>query len=478
MVRLSEQYQLPFRQTQLDFVDVRSDRDIPVFIDPFALRKEHEPWLADAHEHLQSFFAELLIAIKQGKDSRALNLLEGLHEPHEVRLGYSKTSKGGKGVGPHQSQQLINAISQSQAAQSGLIEDLSESELLIEGFSHDKVSDITTNVLRGHLAEYTATQCETLGLPTENVPLDRIWDIEEKEWTECYVDLPLLDGTPVLLVPKVLVRLAPSVSSKDYYDHYVVEFLRSHKQEAASRLAQTLKKKPKRVTKKETRLEYPFSKKLLYEFSRDHPSILKKYLSESANETRPLSLPDWAEIAEEDTKAAFDGCAELKGTQPGREDADGFHMAVMKCLTVVFEPTLFAPKKEYTLRGDTKRVDITFRNRQDQGFFHLLGTTYKTQCPNIFVECKNYSEDPSNPEVDQLAGRMSRTLGMFGILVCREVKDKAALLKRFKEAHSNQGQWMMFLTIDRICELLELKRLNKEDAIVEMMIHWAEEAIK
>lgn len=477
-MRITEAYNLPFKQTQLDFVNVRSDRDVPVFIDPFALRKETEPWLADAREYLQSYFQALLAAIGQKRTDDAFELLEGLHEPHEARLGYSKTSKGGRGVGRTQAEQLIHTISRSQAARSGLIEDISESELLIDGFSHDKISDITTNVLRWHLAEYTHQQCKTFGIPTESIPLDRLWNPQTLEWGEDYRQLPLLNGSPVLLVPKILVRLAPSISSEDYYNRYVIEFYRANKQAAARRLAGALKHKPKKVTKKETKGDHPYSKKLLFEFSQSNPSIYRDYIARAEIESKPISLATWAEIASEGVKEAFDGCKDLRDTTAGTADADRFHLAVMKCLTVIFEPTLFSPKKEYTTYSDTKRVDITYRNRQDQGFFKHLGQAYSIRCPNVFVECKNYSSDPSNPEVDQLAGRMSTTLGQFGILVCRQVDDPDKLCKRMKATHSNQGHWMMYLTIERICELLALKQSGGEAAILNRMIFWAEESVK
>jgi hypothetical protein len=45
-----------------------------------------------------------------------------------------------------------------------------------------------------------------------------------------------------------------------------------------------------------------------------------------------------------------------------------------------------------------KRIDIMFSKSADDGFFPMLVQSHKILCPYIAVDCKNYSEDPNNPE--------------------------------------------------------------------------------
>jgi hypothetical protein len=70
-----------------------------------------------------------------------------------------------------------------------------------------------------------------------------------------------------------------------------------------------------------------------------------------------------------------------------------------------------------------KRIDILFNNSSEKGFFSRLVQLHKFLCPYVSVECKNYAEDPQNPELDQLQGRFSRKRGMVGFLVCRSVPE-------------------------------------------------------
>lgn len=64
------------------------------------------------------------------------------------------------------------------------------------------------------------------------------------------------------------------------------------------------------------------------------------------------------------------------------------------------------------------------------------------------TECKNYSEDPANPELDQLLGRFTVQRGWLGLLCYRSSDDKALILQRCKDAaHAQQG-YMLALDDD------------------------------
>jgi hypothetical protein len=77
------------------------------------------------------------------------------------------------------------------------------------------------------------------------------------------------------------------------------------------------------------------------------------------------------------------------------------------------------------------------------------------------VECKNYSGDPNNPELDQLAGRFAVNRGKFGFLICRKITNKILFIKRCKDTANDGRGFIIVLDDDDIGILLNLKTGNK-----------------
>ena len=98
-MRFSEYFNLNRSQAYLDFVDIPLDTDIPVFLDPGAIKSLDSNWGQELASHLQSFFEKVLKLIKAGKNSEAQNLLASLNERNEFHLGYSSGASRGHGFG-------------------------------------------------------------------------------------------------------------------------------------------------------------------------------------------------------------------------------------------------------------------------------------------------------------------------------------------------------------------------------------------
>ena len=123
-----------------------------------------------------SFFACLLKAVRAGQRPAAIELLAHLHEPNETRLGYSQERPRGDGVGEGQSRAIFRAVTGSEAMITGFITSLPECVLMIPRIARDKISDITTNVIRAYLIEYSARQCELHDIPIEADPFLPVFD--------------------------------------------------------------------------------------------------------------------------------------------------------------------------------------------------------------------------------------------------------------------------------------------------------------
>lgn len=287
--RFSNIHHLARRQSELDFVDVLVDTDIPLFIDPFAFKIGADDWSMECNDLVISFFQELIDALRGSDEQKARRLLDNLHEPNETRLGVSRRRESklpqGRGIGAKQAQSLYEAFAKSKAVQTGVLTDLSDCELFIERISHDKISDITINIVRRKLIEFTQDQCRRYTIPMETKPTGPWWHEESKEWRGGYDYLPVYKGFPVILVPKRAVRYRLALDYKEYYDNHVVEEIRQEyeRQEcmnSADSLTRLLRG-GRRVTKKSVKEKHPSSKAFLREFSEEHPEVLKRYKREA-----------------------------------------------------------------------------------------------------------------------------------------------------------------------------------------------------
>lgn len=159
----------------------------------------------------------------------------------------------------------------------------------------------------------------------------------------------------------------------------------------------------------------------------------------------------------------------LKQIPTGKSTANQYHDLIYKALEQIFGNSLSRGKKEVKMYDGRKRVDIVFDNFDKNGFFAFIRDSYYIYCPKIFIECKNYSSDPANPEIDQLLGRLGKINGKLGILICREIENKNLLLQRCKPHIAADDKYILFLTDDDIIKLLNLKSENKENEIFEFL---------
>lgn len=155
----------------------------------------------------------------------------------------------------------------------------------------------------------------------------------------------------------------------------------------------------------------------------------------------------------------------LDSISPGSADAHRYHQCIAQILNRLLAPQLTGMKIEQEINEGRKRIDICFDNVAENGFFHDLKVAHQILCPVIFVECKNYSTDPANPELDQLQGRFGRQRGRFGILTCRDVADPEKLLKRRRDfvADKTEPEFIIVLTDADIKSLWNLRSLDNDE---------------
>jgi len=153
--------------------------------------------------------------------------------------------------------------------------------------------------------------------------------------------------------------------------------------------------------------------------------------------------------------------AGLRAIPPGPAHAAEYHSYIVEVLEIIFNPYLLKPVVEQILHAGRKRIDIVFNNGCI-GFFGDLVHLHRVHCPYIFVECKNYSAEICNPEIDQLAGRFSERRGRLGFLLCRRVQDRRTLLNRCRDALNDGRGYIITLDDKDIGRLLRMRGRGDE----------------
>jgi hypothetical protein len=443
-MRVSEYFNLGLTQPELDFVDVDVVDDTRLYLDPRALLDLNSEWADHAIALVQGFFQDVLQAIGQHDANRGRALLSQLREPNETHLGLSRGRSKGRGLGWESATDVYDAMSQSQAAQSGLLEDLEDAVLVIPGIDKDIVSDITTNLIRGPLITFTQETCGYYGIPMQQVDSGPLWNPQRHAWEHGFVDMPVTAGGKLLLVPKEIVRRRMNYDGQEYFNHYVLTYLQQLELSAGSNLVQVLKDGRRRVTKKSLRAKYGSGKPAAARVTQQYPEILEQYRREKrAKIDTPLTHQQLAEATgfeEPDFEALL---AKVLAVEPGLAGATAYHRAVEALLSALFYPALTGPHREFEIHDGRKRIDIRYINPAHSGFFYWLGQHYPSS--HVWVECKNYQREIGNPELDQLSGRFSPQRGRFGLLLYRGYADKDEVWQRLIDTSHDDRGWIIAL---------------------------------
>lgn len=459
-MRVSQVFGLGRTQPSMDFVDVHVDTDTAIFVDPNALRGLDTTWGAECRSLLQHFFDHILDLVQKGQNDVAIDLVASLRERNEFHLGFSIGQSQGRGFGSGHAGDVWKALTKSKAAQSGLLQDLEDTCLLIEGIGPDMVSDAVCNIIRGPLIRYTQDMCHYYSIPmAAAVASGPIWNSQSLEWEEELIELPVVDHERLLLVPKAIARVSFSFSNDEYFRHYLLPQLQAEELQANTGLVRILKDGRRRVTKRSLIEKYGAGKLVCVDLTIPRPTILDEYRQAKRLSARtPLTheeladaelspVPDWDTLI-----------ARVVAVIPGNDGATEYENAVEALLTALFYPALLHPFKQHPIHEGRKRVDITYTNAATMGFFQWTGQHYPSSM--VFVECKNYGKEIGNPELDQLSGRFSPNRGKVGLLVCRSLADRALALARCRDTAVDDRGFILVLDDDRLAELVAERRAH------------------
>lgn len=192
--------------SDIDFVDIPTDTDVLLYIDPERIKHSDSPYANDALLMIDDFFHTLCLAARNEDKEAIWHLLSFGREPNETHLGHSSARSCGRGVTPDILSPIIENIFRQRLFQDGLVQELSDLPVLTHNFDADRLSDLCTNIIRSTLYRFTSDQMALwkIQLPMCPIPMV-VWDCTDHNWAEHILFLPFVSGRPVLLCPKTFV---------------------------------------------------------------------------------------------------------------------------------------------------------------------------------------------------------------------------------------------------------------------------------
>lgn len=470
-MKISERYKLQKTQFELDFVDIDTDCDTRLFIDPYLLGLRTDRWSVSAASTIRSFFSHFLDLVRSGDKEKAFELFSNLHEPNETCLGLSSGKPRGNGIGDVDAEKLFSSIIESKAIKSGKLNDLEDFRLFIPGIGKDKVSDMTTNIIRGSLISYTKAQCNLHKIPMQKgIATGPVWDTNKKAWAIKHEETLIIDNRRILLTPKGIVSFCKSYAPENYYNKHVLEYLQHEHIRMGSIWVQHRKDGSPYISKKTLKdnVVKDYTKEWLFDFTQRHPKVFESFRESQAEKVRPIASDDIDTSLNLKT-VANNLIKHLQSIQTGTSFASDYHRAIVGILEILFYPEVSNPVLEAEINQGRKRIDIYFENSARDGFFYNLHMIHKIACPYIIIECKNYSKDIKNPELDQMIGRLTVNKGMLGIITCRTINNKKLFIERCRDSFKNGHGLIIPLTDDDLISALEGLKTDNPKKLEEIL---------
>jgi hypothetical protein len=435
-------------QYEVDFVIPRKGIDLPLAIDPFLLFKSRNPEYRALHGSVLDVFNAGIRAVHAGQLDKARRILT-FPEVVEIGLGYSSSSRRGSGVGAHLTELIIDTLIGSPQLQQRGVRHVEEMQLLSAGIGPDRVSDIVANILKSFLVEYTQRQSTIWGIELRSgVPLPHVYNHATGSWEDVHADLPVsdVDGHPILLVPRRVVRVLPWINYDDFLRTEFAAYL-------AARRGAIRSSRSGRADERES--ERKSEKVDVVTVTREDLTLVERYVK--AREAQADAARPSLDYVDEDACVQGDALKlRLRSMPVGRDDAASYQRIVLEILNYLFNPELIDGQPEVRTVDGTERRDIIFTNDSDEPFWSYLRNAHDSLL--VMFETKNMDE-VDIAAINQTATYLGDRIGRLGVVVTRHDIPDSIRRKIFSVWNDSGPNRKVILTLtdEQLCELIDLR---------------------
>ena len=216
--------------TDYGAVDISLVCDIPLFIDPMLIFNSDKPEYIKLHKNIIKYFHFLFKKAQQGLSDKEIDAWFNFSEVPNNWLGFSLDGNKGLALGHKFAQFLYENIAFTLEthgiSKSSHIEKIM---LLYEGSGKDKISDLTVNLIKGYLCEYTENFAKQYINSEQcfNFPVEKaIFNYETESFISKEYMLPYIINKKgkkeyILLTPFDILREdEPSINRVDFYNSH------------------------------------------------------------------------------------------------------------------------------------------------------------------------------------------------------------------------------------------------------------------
>lgn len=437
--RLTDYYNIPLLQSEVDFAIPFMDEDIPLYVDTFLMWKSPSQMDNMLHDGVLNAFNNLGRLFLDGSHESAISNLVFLSECDEVGLGLSKTRKG-RPISSSVAKDILELFKAIPQVEKYGFRHFEQIQLLVDQISKDRVSDIACSLIKSFLIDYTIDQCAKYGIPLHSVEVFR-YDYKKGKVIKEVVQLPMNEESkePVLFVPKRWLRFTPWLNYDDYFNNYLI---------------------------KDIEKEYDGTKNRIevLKYNRENFGMVERYIS--LKETERGNCENDPLFSKISVGSARRKVSDIKSLPIGRiNKADKKYEDLMgQVLTSFLYPHLDFASIQSRIESGSQIRDIIFYNNISTDFLKEIYETY--DCKQIVVELKNV-QSVEREHINQLNRYMTSTFGRFGIIFTRN-KPSKPILQNTIDLWSSDRRCILIMD-DKDLSLMETINSSKQRLPIDVL---------
>ncbi len=226
----SERFEVePGKMVEFGAYNISLVCDIPLFIDPLLIFNSSNPNYKNLHKEIIKYFYFLSEKSKSSLEIHEVMYWFTFHEVSQNWLGYCIEGNKGRALGKDFANHLYDNISfvlNNHGISKG--KHIEKIMLIQEGNGRDKISDLTVNLIKEYLLEYTQEFAEKNidQKYLKQIPVDKAYfNYKTETFVSKYYNLPYIENEKgeteyVLLTPVDLLRKKePSINRDDFLNN-------------------------------------------------------------------------------------------------------------------------------------------------------------------------------------------------------------------------------------------------------------------